>query len=1059
MASRPMMQAHIPAAPAIERTVVFANLPAEVNEYWLRSVLAPLGPVQSVEISQGPGGTLQAKVAFPTTDQAQAALHFHGQMALGQPMQIQLPQDAYLKNTQHFVQPQMGRYPLALNVDLNSNHGGRPRIAGQLPLGGQRHRGVELEPTHKNLYVLNLPLDATTDQLAALFGHYGAVVHCVILAMLDAQARRRGFIDMASPDGAKEAIEALNGFVWHGYPIEVSYAIVQRSGGPFEQAAGRHVIKRNVPRNRFNTGPRRVPSDATVSPLLAAAGRHPAMLGGGSSVGSMGAANGIVGFNSPGMQHGQGSYDPMMGANYADIQGRNIEFPTMGGMSSGSALEHGGPLPSDPCTLFISGLDPVAILDDEDLRHELEVYGPVQAVSLSRDESNKSRGFGMVTYTHEGSARKAKAALDGKFFHGRKVSAHHLPFDRNIPDFMPLSVNAGPMRSPMGTSSGLPATMSVMDGGSLAASPEYRRAPSGYPMGGTPASMAASVHGSSSGNGLGYGHTNFSTPQPQSTSSSNSDFLSYSLPLVPATDGAQSSTSLNRQHQHQHSYHQNPHQQQPANFSYHLDFSPDNWSAASTRGFSDIRSPGESVNGSRYGMQGNVDASAVLAEPFVHRSHSGNVHGSSANPGMDNAEDASKAYPLGAAFQSPSAQSLSPSTLKSNAGGFSNGGVFASSGSRGPLDSSSFEFYPSDKGTEAGQQSGPQSGSGNSRPLSRTSGSLGVTLGSDVAASIAAAAGAPPMFFSKAAAATSRPGQGQGQQGQSSITEEASTAEQVRNGGATMDSTPKLDGQAFPGSVHSTPLNRRGNGYGHAHMYSHITRSAGPGTSIGSMGSISHTGSTSALSSWARTPQSSLSSLEQISPGSGSSALGNGTPAGLAFKQAESHDETSGNAYTSFSGGNGEHRSMHSASASRPWAGFPGGGNGMAPWTSPQAVAGSFSSKEDSIRSGAPQGPSSDSSSVTETNGGHSALRSLHQGSPPYSAALDSGYRKVPLAPVGHEKSTSITSPRTRLSSGSNGAVGSNGAASSRSSTNGAGYQDKVNLDLSGAVAGLNIST
>ncbi|PWN99676.1 hypothetical protein FA09DRAFT_286194, partial [Tilletiopsis washingtonensis] len=72
-----------------------------------------------------------------------------------------------------------------------------------------------------NLYVLNLPLDATTDQLTALFSSYGLVVHCVILAMLDAQARRRGFIDMGGPADAKCAIEGLNGFVWHGYPIEV----------------------------------------------------------------------------------------------------------------------------------------------------------------------------------------------------------------------------------------------------------------------------------------------------------------------------------------------------------------------------------------------------------------------------------------------------------------------------------------------------------------------------------------------------------------------------------------------------------------------------------------------------------------------------------------------------------------------------------------------------------------------------------------------------------------------------------------------------------------------
>lgn len=127
-------------------------------------------------------------------------------------------------------------------------------------------------PVHKNLYVLNLPLDATTDQLAALFNAHGAVVHCVILAMLDAQARRRGFIDMATPQEAKEAIESLNGYVWNGYPIEVSYAIVQRSGGPL---TGPDVVRRTVPRSRWNCGPRRQPLPDELSPTKSGSMRHP----------------------------------------------------------------------------------------------------------------------------------------------------------------------------------------------------------------------------------------------------------------------------------------------------------------------------------------------------------------------------------------------------------------------------------------------------------------------------------------------------------------------------------------------------------------------------------------------------------------------------------------------------------------------------------------------------------------------------------------------------------------------------------------------------------------
>lgn len=89
----------------------------------------------------------------------------------------------------------------------------------------------------RNLYVLNLPLDATTDQFEALFRQFGLVEHAVILATLDHLARRRGFILMSNAAQAKAAIDNLNGHVWHHYRIEVSFAIVQRSGTPFSQEA------------------------------------------------------------------------------------------------------------------------------------------------------------------------------------------------------------------------------------------------------------------------------------------------------------------------------------------------------------------------------------------------------------------------------------------------------------------------------------------------------------------------------------------------------------------------------------------------------------------------------------------------------------------------------------------------------------------------------------------------------------------------------------------------------------------------------------------------------
>lgn len=177
-----------------------------------------------------------------------------------------MPNGSFYPDQSMITLPSMGREasPPSTTSSPDSAYGGAPFYgAGHRPRHSSPTRPmVNGHPVRKNLYVLNLPLDATTDQLASLFGNHGTVVHCVILAMLDAQARRRGFIDMSTSVEAKEAIECLNGYVWNGYPIEVSYAIVQRSGGPL---TGPNVVRRNVPRSRWNCGPRRQPiSDDSV---------------------------------------------------------------------------------------------------------------------------------------------------------------------------------------------------------------------------------------------------------------------------------------------------------------------------------------------------------------------------------------------------------------------------------------------------------------------------------------------------------------------------------------------------------------------------------------------------------------------------------------------------------------------------------------------------------------------------------------------------------------------------------------------------------------------------
>ncbi|CAO1632052.1 unnamed protein product [Parajaminaea phylloscopi] len=367
------------------------------NDAWLRLVFSPFGVVDAIELlpSRGTGAAI---IRFSTPEQASSALQLDGALILGISLRVQLePQLSLGSNAlQHIAPLRSDALPFTPNkntlgsvafeaggngVDTAPTAGPVFPAVGAFGLSQVRSNvnPADEVPAHKNLYVLNLPLDATTDQLAALFNGHGTVVHCVILAMLDAQARRRGFIDMSTAQEAKEAIESLNGYVWNGYPIEVSYAIVQRSGGPL---TGPNVVRRTVPRSRWNCGPRRQPVQ---------------------------------------------DYSPTRGSNSRQLSVDMTQTQSDQGNASlyrdtSPVRNHSSSICIDPYTIFITGLDPVAILDEEDLSNCLQVYGTVVACSLSRDENGLSLGYGVATFAAPAEAAAAREALDGQMQNGVRLS-------------------------------------------------------------------------------------------------------------------------------------------------------------------------------------------------------------------------------------------------------------------------------------------------------------------------------------------------------------------------------------------------------------------------------------------------------------------------------------------------------------------------------------------------------------------------------------------------------------------------------------------------------------
>ncbi len=85
-----------------------------------------------------------------------------------------------------------------------------------------------------NIYVGNLPYNTTEADLQQLFGQHGSVTSSsIIMDRETGRSRGFGFVEMASDEEARKAIEALNNAPMNGRPLVVNEARPreQRGGG------------------------------------------------------------------------------------------------------------------------------------------------------------------------------------------------------------------------------------------------------------------------------------------------------------------------------------------------------------------------------------------------------------------------------------------------------------------------------------------------------------------------------------------------------------------------------------------------------------------------------------------------------------------------------------------------------------------------------------------------------------------------------------------------------------------------------------------------------------
>lgn len=101
----------------------------------------------------------------------------------------------------------------------------------------------------KKVYVANISLNATEQDMNDLFSEYGEVESAKIITDRDTgQSRGFGFIEMEREEDAKRAISDLNGTLFMGKELAVSEAKPQQPKRDFQEKKGGFGGARNGPK-------------------------------------------------------------------------------------------------------------------------------------------------------------------------------------------------------------------------------------------------------------------------------------------------------------------------------------------------------------------------------------------------------------------------------------------------------------------------------------------------------------------------------------------------------------------------------------------------------------------------------------------------------------------------------------------------------------------------------------------------------------------------------------------------------------------------------------------
>lgn len=98
---------------------------------------------------------------------------------------------------------------------------------------------------NKKLYVGNLLYEITEDDLKELFAQFGGVVSQTVIRFQDGRSKGFAFVEMETAEGAKQAIDSLNGQDFKGRKIVVAEARPPRPKDDFMREGQRRGFYRD----------------------------------------------------------------------------------------------------------------------------------------------------------------------------------------------------------------------------------------------------------------------------------------------------------------------------------------------------------------------------------------------------------------------------------------------------------------------------------------------------------------------------------------------------------------------------------------------------------------------------------------------------------------------------------------------------------------------------------------------------------------------------------------------------------------------------------------------